>query len=1125
MRLDKDDPRLIDYALGELDKAEARKIATALLDVANQDARNAVQEFREVARLATDAFANEPADALTNEQRDTVLTQQTTANIVPMQKARNNGAQRFFKATLAAAALLTVTAAGVIGYNALQGVNTMSDLLAKNAPATSRGEAPDSSSQVAPDKEILDRLQALGYLGGGSKSNSDRKEVEREESSNTSPAVAGNLQNRNPFWLYPKGASDPESPQPTDGQAPNSGLQEVNVTASTRIVGNSFDSDAQAADKRMRIGLNADFGSEPRVFTNDGELPADQSAEVLKAVGLTRTSQANASPANTQVANAPTTTSAESVRGSGSFVGSPGARPARTSSLQEVTISGSERIRANSYDDDSFDARIVEQSAQKPKKAIQLGMEANETARSFFFAQPTDQPIQEALKALGYEGEAEATPPLPSAQVAASAPASAASSGDLSAERSAGRSGARGGRARGGPRGGGGFGGGGGMGEFVDPSGGFGAGGQVGGARGGPIGGRRAGYDLQLENLPKEVREKIAANVAEQRGGRGGGGQDGLGLVRSGQAFGTGASTFSYDINGDGVAENVPLARKPEASSANVPMLGDLPVLGNTFGAKKKPNPQEGDVTQDFYGHDMDESEKLQALGYLSGEPALRQPQRIVVADVGEYGRDDHYYNPQPRVVESSSESYARIIENTFKRVSQHPLSTFAIDVDTASYSNVRRVLKQQNRLPQPNMVRIEEMINYFTYDYAPPTDGRPFAAHVETASAPWRPEHRLVRVGLKGKEIPRDDRPAGNFVFLLDVSGSMRNANKLPLVKEAMKGLLRELEVRDRVAIVTYASQSKIHLRSTSCDNKDRIGRAIDSLSAGGSTNGSAGIHDAYNIAQNNFIQGGINRVILATDGDFNVGTTDHNQLTRLIADKARSNVFLTALGFGYGNLKDDTLELLADRGNGNYAYIDTFSEARKVLMQQLEGTLITIAKDVKIQVEFNPAQVSAYRLIGYENRALAARDFNDDTKDAGEIGAGHTVTALYEIVPAGMLPVPGIDDRKYQPTPEVAELTTPFADELLTVKIRYKEPEASESTRFEIAVKDSEATFDNASDDFRFAAAVAGFGMQLRNSPTKGNTNFDKVINLAESAKGIDNERQAFIDLVVTAKTLAGN
>lgn len=468
------------------------------------------------------------------------------------------------------------------------------------------------------------------------------------------------------------------------------------------------------------------------------------------------------------------------------------------------------------------------------------------------------------------------------------------------------------------------------------------------------------------------------------------------------------------------------------------------------------------------------------------------------------------------------TESYADINDNPYTRVMDAPLSTFSIDVDTASYSNVRRFLNA-GQAPPADAVRIEELINYFDYRYAPPRGEHPFAAHVELATCPWNAESYIARIGLKGYEMPASERPNGNYVFLVDVSGSMNQPNKLPLVKESLKTLLGQLGGRDRVGIVTYASGSAIHLPSTSCDDTKTINAAIDALRAGGSTHGSAGIQDAYAMARAHFIEGGVNRVILATDGDFNVGVTSHDALHSLIATEAKSNVFLTALGYGMGNYKDDRLELLADKGNGNYAYIDSYREVRRTLVEKLTSTIMTIAKDVKIQVEFNPAKVASYRLIGYENRMLAARDFNDDTKDAGEIGAGHTVTALYEIVPVGANPQPGVDPLRYQATPPQPEASADEAsDEWFLLKLRYKQPEGDTSALMEIPVAQEPVSIESASVDTRFVAGVAAFGMVLRNSPHKGSATLDMAQQLVESSLNNDDLRQEFLDMIVAAKTL---
>ena len=451
-----------------------------------------------------------------------------------------------------------------------------------------------------------------------------------------------------------------------------------------------------------------------------------------------------------------------------------------------------------------------------------------------------------------------------------------------------------------------------------------------------------------------------------------------------------------------------------------------------------------------------------------------------------------------------NTEGYDRVVDNPFMEVTQNPLSTFSIDVDTASYSNVRRFL-DDGSLPPKDAVRIEELINYFDYDYKGPGHEGPFAAHFEMTEAPWNAEHRLLRIGLKAKEIKGPERPVTNLVFLVDVSGSMSDANKLPLVQDALRLLTDQLTESDHVAIVTYAGSTRVALPSTSGDQKWKIYREIDRLRSGGSTAGASGIQLAYDIARRNFKEGGANRVILATDGDFNVGITNHGDLARLIEEKADSGVFLSALGFGMGNYKDDTLELLANKGRGNYAYIDTISEARKVLVEQINATLIGVAKDVKIQVEFNPGQVGAYRLIGYEDKIMPKEDFNNDTKKASVIGAGHAVTAIYEIVPAGApIPSPGVDPLKYQKPAETKRSVS--SDEVATVKIRYKDPEGEESRLMEFAVRDSDKSFNKASRDFKFAASVAAFGMVLRDSPYKGDATLDHALVWANEGKGAD-------------------
>ncbi len=472
----------------------------------------------------------------------------------------------------------------------------------------------------------------------------------------------------------------------------------------------------------------------------------------------------------------------------------------------------------------------------------------------------------------------------------------------------------------------------------------------------------------------------------------------------------------------------------------------------------------------------------------------------------------------------SGGESYAAITDNPFHEVATESLSTFSIDVDTASYANIRRFLTQ-NVLPPRDAVRIEEMLNYFTYDDEPPpaSSEHPFAVHVETAGCPWNANHRLARIGIAARPIDQSKRPASNLVFLIDVSGSMADANKLPLVQWSLQRLVEQLGENDQIALVVYASASGVVLPSTSCIKRAEITSAIEQLRAGGSTNGGAGIQLAYDIATQNFIKNGTNRVILATDGDFNVGVADNDELVKLISAKAKSGVFLSVLGFGMGNIKDDKLEKLADRGNGHYAYIDSPREAYKVLVEEMGSTLVTVAKDVKIQVEFNPAKVGAFRLVGYENRIMAHKDFNDDTKDAGEIGAGHHVTALYELVPVGKLDVlPEVDRLKYQKTTTTA---TP-SDESFTFKLRYKRPDADQSKLIELGVIDKGRSLGESSDDFKFASAVAGFGMLLRNSQGKGSLTYPGVIEIAQSTLSKDGSgyRKEFVAAVRQAERLSG-
>jgi len=513
--------------------------------------------------------------------------------------------------------------------------------------------------------------------------------------------------------------------------------------------------------------------------------------------------------------------------------------------------------------------------------------------------------------------------------------------------------------------------------------------------------------------------------------------------------------------------------------------------------------------------------------GVARGVPAQSLTKSASLAyslPAAEFDRSDRYGAIRQPNGEFNTAAYDHILENPFLDAKTNPLSTFSIDVDTASYSNIRRFVNEGS-LPPKDAVRVEEMINYFTYDYAQPTDQKPFAVHVDLASCPWETSHRLVRIGLKGKEIATDKRGPSNLVFLLDVSGSMTPPERLPLIKQSMRLLVEKLTENDRVAIVVYAGASGLALPSTPGNQKEKILSALESLEPGGSTNGAEGIQLAYKVAADNFIKGGVNRVILATDGDFNVGVTNQGDLIRLIEEKAKTGVFLSVLGVGTDNLKDSTMQKLADKGNGNYAYLDSLDEARKVLVQQMNGTLVTIAKDVKIQIEFNPARVASYRLIGYEKRMLRKEDFNNDKVDAGEIGAGHTVTALYEVVPVGVSAnptanVPPVDPLKYS-KPEKATLSS---DEMLTVKLRYKKPDEDKSQLIERPVLDSNAAFASTSPDFKFAAAVAEFGMLLRDSEHKGNGTFGTVLEWAQEGKGSDANgyRAGFIELVRKAQAL---
>lgn len=480
---------------------------------------------------------------------------------------------------------------------------------------------------------------------------------------------------------------------------------------------------------------------------------------------------------------------------------------------------------------------------------------------------------------------------------------------------------------------------------------------------------------------------------------------------------------------------------------------------------------------------------------------------------------EQEYYQPH------NTEEYDAIHENIFLEATNNPLSTFSIDVDAASYSNMRRFLNN-GQMPPKDAVRIEEMVNYFNYDYKQPDGEHPFSINTEISSAPWNDQHRLVHIGLQGKTIATDNLPPSNLVFLLDVSGSMNSPNKLPLLKSGFKLLVQQLRPQDKVAIVVYAGAAGLVLPSTSGNEKDKIMAALDRLEAGGSTAGGAGIKLAYQVAKNNFQEEGNNRIILATDGDFNIGESSNASMERLIEQKREEGVFLTVLGFGMGNYKDSKMETIADKGNGNYAYIDNILEAKKVLVNEFGGTLFTIAKDVKLQIEFNPTKVQAYRLIGYENRALRNEDFNNDKKDAGELGSGHTVTALYEIIPVGVKSkFSPVDKLKYQTTKIVPKANQ--TNELMTIKFRYKEPNGNNSKLIEHPLLDTHISLSKTSDNFKWSAAVASFGMILRDSEFKGKSTLDQVLNLARNSKGLDSNgyRIEFINLVQSCQLIAKN
>ncbi len=669
-----------------------------------------------------------------------------------------------------------------------------------------------------------------------------------------------------------------------------------------------------------------------------------------------------------------------------------------------------------------------------------------------------------------------------------------------------------------------------------------------------------------VSEIPSRVREKLTGSQESQK------------ITEQGLVLGSKIETASSDEQGRRDSGDLSERNKPTAQlTVNVPDGGKL-VFG---GIVRRPNGSDGREPSDQFGSNNLTADELQmlippapAFNYLGesaretrGEtllPTLANESRLMAlaksADPkrdefdssgdgtvkGFYRNDgvenfrrseDREHNKRSK----ANEAYQAIPENPFWRpIGERAMSTFSVDVDTASYANVRRFLNDES-LPPPDAVRLEEFINYFHYDYPQPEEGSPFAVDLKLFGCPWNAQHSLLRVGLHGREIESGKRPISNIVYLVDVSGSMSDENKLPLLKRGLAMMVDHLGESDTVSIVTYAGDAGVRLEPTNGANKKRILDAIDSLQSGGSTNGAAGIEVAYRLAQQNFVKGGANRVILMTDGDLNVGVTSDEALVNIIKEKAAGGVFLTVLGFGTGNLKDGKLEGLADNGNGIYGYIDSLGEAHKVLVEQMSGNLVTIAKDVKIQIEFNPAQVAGYRLIGYENRVMANQDFANDRKDAGEIGAGHTVTALYEIVPVGaMLDAvdPASSTLKYQTLGEATRSDTAqtkadirltdaaASGELARVALRFKTPEGTESRLIEFTAKSEVTSFSQADADCRFAAAVAAFGMRLRQSQFAGNITFDAIAEIASAALGPDTNghRAEFADLVRRAKSLQG-
>ncbi|MFK7749385.1 MAG: von Willebrand factor type A domain-containing protein [Kordia sp.] len=554
-------------------------------------------------------------------------------------------------------------------------------------------------------------------------------------------------------------------------------------------------------------------------------------------------------------------------------------------------------------------------------------------------------------------------------------------------------------------------------------------------------------------------------------------------------------------------------------ATMNVQMKGDATldeVVVVAYGIKKE-NKAVGSAISVVQSENVNQVLQGQAAGIrVNTGSGQNLGSKIAIRGYASLSGNQSYHNPQ---YQTSNESYKEINENTFKRATLTPLSTFSIDVDRASYSNVRRMINNGIDVPA-DAVKIEEMINYFQYDYKQPKGRHPLVIHTEVGVTPWNKDTKLLKIALKGKEIPLNKIPPSNFTFLIDVSGSMSAQNKLPLLKKAFKLMVDKMRKEDKVAIVVYAGAAGLVLEPTSGAEKEKIMNALNNLSSGGSTAGGAGIELAYKIATDNFIKKGNNRVIMATDGDFNVGIRSSSDMETLIEEKRETGVYLSVLGFGMGNYKNDRLELLADKGNGNHAYIDTMQEAYKIFGKEFGGTLYTIAKDVKLQLEFNPNTVQGYRLIGYENRLLNDEDFKDDKKDAGELGAGHVVTALYEIIPVGVESayLKDVDNLKY--TSQNTNKKS-YSDELLTVKIRYKKPNKNRSIQLKAVVENKVAK--NASTDFNFTAAVALFGMQLRNSNYNNDSKLKDVIALAELGRGEDKNgyRAEFIRLVKAKPT----